>query len=55
MHDDMDFQAACDPLPDCYECGRGIKDPTCYEINGEAVCEDCLEQNHKKYTTDMMG
>lgn len=50
-----EYGPACDPLPECYECGKLIEEPCCYELNGEAVCESCLEQNHKKYTTDMMG
>lgn len=41
-------------LPECCECGKRIEDVTCYQINGEAVCEACVEQM-RTYTTDMMG
>lgn len=39
-------------LPVCAECGEPIQDEHCYEINGELICEDCLNTNHKKRTED---
>lgn len=39
-------------LPVCDCCGEPIQDDFCYEINGELICTDCLETNHKKCTED---
>ena len=38
--------------PVCCYCGEPIQDDFCYEINGELICTDCLEANHKKCTED---
>lgn len=38
--------------PVCYECGEHIQDDECWEMNGELICTDCLETNHKKCTED---
>ena len=39
-------------LPVCCECENHIQDETFYEINGEYVCADCLETNHRRWTDD---
>lgn len=41
-------------LPVCSECDEPIQSESCYEINGEYICEDCMNDNHKKYTTDLI-
>lgn len=41
--------------PVCYECGEHIQDDECWEMNGELICTDCLETNHKKHTEDYMA
>lgn len=41
-----------DRLPRCAECDEPIYDEECYEINGELICPDCLEENHRKHTDD---
>lgn len=41
-------------LPECCQCGRLIEEETCYQVNGEAVCEGCMEEM-RIYTTDLMG
>lgn len=41
-------------LPTCYECDRPIDDDYCYEINGELICEACLNKNHRKWVDDYM-
>ena len=41
-------------LPVCSECGEPIQSETCYEINDELICEDCLNRNHRKFTDDYM-
>jgi formylmethanofuran dehydrogenase subunit E len=47
-------QAELDKLPKCSECGEPIQSETCYEIDGGLVCEDCLENNHKKFVEDLI-
>ena len=39
-------------LPKCAECGKPIQDEECYEINDELICPNCLEENHRKQTSD---
>ena len=39
-------------LPECCECGEAIQTEECFEINGELICPECLEENHKKRTED---
>lgn len=39
-------------LPRCSECDHPIQDETCIEFNGELICEDCLENNHRKRVED---
>ena len=41
-------------LPFCSECGEHIQADTCYEINGELICPDCMRDNHRKCTDDYM-
>lgn len=36
--------------PVCCECDRHIQDEDCFEFNGEIICPQCLEDNHKKET-----
>lgn len=38
--------------PVCYECGEHIQGEDCWEINGELICAECLEANHRKNTED---
>lgn len=53
MHD-AEQQKKLDRLPRCSECDEPIQSETCYEINGELICEDCLENNHKKWVEDFI-
>lgn len=39
-------------LPKCAECDHHIQDENCYEINGELICPECLNNNHRKRTED---
>lgn len=57
---DRDWDAFCEHqdmlhgmLPVCCECDCSIEDEFCYEINGEVLCETCMEQ-HKRFTADLM-
>lgn len=38
--------------PLCSECDEPITDDSCFEINGELICEDCMDENHKKAVDD---
>ena len=51
---DAEQEAKLELLPQCSECGEPIQDDFCYEINGELICEDCLENNHKKLSEDFI-
>jgi formylmethanofuran dehydrogenase subunit E len=45
---DAEQQEELEKLPVCSECGEPIQSEYCYEIDGEYICEECLECNHKK-------
>ena len=40
-------------LPRCCECDEPITDEYCYEINGEYLCEDCLNSQHRRAVEDI--
>jgi len=40
-------------LPRCSECDEPIQDEYCYEVNGEYICERCMDENHRK-SVDML-
>lgn len=42
-------------LPICSECGERIYDCFAYVINDEVICEDCMRDNYRKQTVDLMG
>lgn len=41
-------------LPVCSYCDEPIQDDFCYEIDGELICEDCLNDNHRRNTDDFI-
>ena len=45
-------QAQLDKLPVCCECDEPIQTDEYYEINGECICPECLESNHRKWVED---
>lgn len=49
---DAEQEARLAKRPVCYECGEPIQDDDCWEMNGELICTECLEANHKKNTED---
>lgn len=49
---DADDARWLDSRPKCYECGEPIQDDFCYEINGEIICEQCLNEYHRKMVDD---
>lgn len=61
MHFDELFEdCECSPedshdlLPLCSECEKPIEDEFCFVINGEPICEECMEQ-YKQPTAYLMG
>ena len=32
-------------LPECYECGKKIKDDFCHEIGGKLYCASCIQRS----------
>lgn len=60
--DNYDAFSACeakrerwlDKLPRCSECDEPIQEDYCYEINGEYICEHCMNDNHKVSTENLM-
>lgn len=49
---DAEQTAKLEKLPECTECDEPIQDDCYYEINGECVCPECLENNHKHWVED---
>ena len=37
QHDELE------KLPECADCGNPIQDESAFYINGEWICEDCME------------
>lgn len=44
-------QKELDRLPECCECGEKIMDEYCFEVNGEYICERCMEEHKKSVET----
>lgn len=51
---DREQTAALELLPICDMCNDRIQDEYLYEINGEFVCETCLDRFFKKRTEDFV-
>lgn len=45
---DAKQQAGLDKLPKCDYCGQPIQDDHYFDINGDAICPDCLEKHFRK-------
>lgn len=41
-------------LPRCSECDEPIQEEYCFEINGEYICENCMNENHRKCVDDIL-
>lgn len=41
------------PVCDC--CDEPIQDDFCYEINGDLICEDCLDMHFRKAVDDIIS
>lgn len=49
---DAEQERELERLPVCTECGERITDDFFYDINGECICERCMDANYKKSTDD---
>ncbi len=49
-----DRERELERLPVCTECEHPITDEHCVEFNGELICEECLDNNHRKNTEDFI-
>ena len=50
----MEVEELVEMLPVCSECEKPIQDDFCFVINGEVICESCMEQ-YKQCTAYLMG
>lgn len=46
---EANLERALAERPVCDYCGRPIKEDFYYYINGENICDDCLEVNYLRY------
>ena len=54
MEEIEELEDAVEVLPVCSECEKPIQDDFCFVINGEPICEECMEQ-YKQPTAFLMG
>ncbi len=45
-------QRLMDRLPKCDYCDSPIMDDDCFEINGDILCEECLDRQFKRRVED---
>lgn len=50
----QELDAALEKRPKCDYCNEPIQDDYFFEINGEFICEDCLDRFFKKCTDDFV-
>ncbi len=50
---DAEQEAALERLPGCCECGEHIQDEYAYYINGEWICERCMNENYRKEVQEL--
>ena len=51
---DMEQTRAEARLPRCEDCGEIIHDDYYWEIDGEILCEDCMNDRYRKHTEDFI-
>lgn len=52
---DAEQQAQLDKLPVCTYCDEPVQDDFYYEINGEVICETCLDRFFRKSVEDYVS
>ena len=50
---DAKMEESLGRLPVCIECEEPIQSDNCYEFDEGYICEDCLDQNHKRWTENI--
>ena len=50
---DAEQESELQKRPQCCECGEHIQAETCFQINDEIICEECME-HYRKDTEDLM-
>lgn len=50
---EAEMERLLESRPVCSECGEYIQDEYFYEINGEYICEECLNENYRRWTDDV--
>jgi hypothetical protein len=48
MYDD-EQETELENLPECCECGHKIQDEYYFEFDGKCICEECINENHRKF------
>ena len=51
---DAELEAELEARPKCSECEEHIQDDYCYEINGEVICEHCLNAYYRKSVEEII-
>lgn len=51
---DAEQEEALELLPKCSHCDEPIQEDTCFVVNDEPICENCMEM-FRVFTTDLMG
>jgi formylmethanofuran dehydrogenase subunit E len=51
---DAEQEAKLNRLPKCSECKNPIQEETCFEVNGEHICNRCMVSNHQVFTEDVI-
>ena len=49
---DMEQERRRARLPICADCKKRIQDENYFEIEGEILCERCMNHRYRKYTED---
>lgn len=49
-----ELENAVEVLPICSDCEKPIEDEFCFVINGEPICEECMDQ-YRQPTAYLMG
>lgn len=51
---DKEQQRELEKRPKCVLCGEHIQDDDCFVICNDIICEDCLNDNHRRSTEDFI-
>ena len=48
-------EAELEKFPQCDSCGEYITDDFCYNVNGDLLCEDCMNDLFRVSTDDYIN